>query len=101
MSEEPQTSIQIQRALKPEFLTHTKFEDFNLPAEVLSGLNDAGFTYCTPIQAQTLPVLLTGRDVAGQAQTGTGKTAAFLVTVITRLLSMNGKSNGLPSPSTL
>ncbi len=97
MSEEPQTSIQVQRALKPEFLTHTKFEDFNLPAEVLSGLNDAGFTYCTPIQAQTLPVLLTGRDVAGQAQTGTGKTAAFLVTVITRLLSRNGESNGLPS----
>ena len=97
MSEEPQTSIQVQRALKPEFLTHTKFEEFNLPAEVLSGLNDAGFIYCTPIQAQTLPVLLTGRDVAGQAQTGTGKTAAFLITVITRLLSENGKSNGLPS----
>ena len=73
MSEEPQTSIQVQRALKPEFLTHTKFEDLNLPAKVLSGLNDAGFIYCSPIQAQTLPVLLTGRDVAGQAQTGTGK----------------------------
>ena len=97
MSEEPQTSIQVQRALKPEFLTQTKFEEFNLPGEVLSGLSDAGFIYCTPIQAQTLPVLLTGRDVAGQAQTGTGKTAAFLVTVITRLLSMNAESRGLPS----
>jgi ATP-dependent RNA helicase RhlB len=97
MSEEPQESMQIQRALKPEFLTHTKFEEFNLPAAVLSGLNEAGFTYCTPIQAQTLPVLLTGRDVAGQAQTGTGKTAAFLVTVLTRLLSVHEKSSGLPS----
>ncbi|MGB9438475.1 MAG: DEAD/DEAH box helicase, partial [Desulfobacterales bacterium] len=97
MSEESQASLQIQRALKPEFLTHTKFEEFNLPAAVLSGLNEAGFTYCTPIQAQTLPVLLTGRDVAGQAQTGTGKTAAFLVTVITRLLAQPEKSNGLPS----
>ncbi len=96
MSEESQTSLQIQRALKPEFLTSTKFEEFNLPAAVLSGLNEAGFTYCTPIQAQTLPVLLTGRDVAGQAQTGTGKTAAFLVTVITRLLAVNEKSSGLP-----
>ncbi len=97
MSEEPQSSLQIQRALKPDFLTHTKFEEFNLPAAVLTGLNEAGFTYCTPIQAQTLPVLLTGRDVAGQAQTGTGKTAAFLVTVLTRLLSMHEKSSGLPS----
>ena len=98
MSEEPLSSLQIQRALKPEFLTHTKFEEFNLPATVLAGLNEAGFTYCTPIQAQTLPVLLTGRDVAGQAQTGTGKTAAFLVTVITRLLSLQEKkSDGLPS----
>jgi len=97
MSEEPQASLEIQRALKPEFLTHTKFEEFNLPAAVLSGLNEAGFTYCTPIQAQTLPVLLTGRDVAGQAQTGTGKTAAFLVTVITRLLSAPEKSSGLPA----
>ena len=97
MSEEPQASMQVQRALKPEFLTHTKFEEFNLPGKVLSGLNDAGFTYCSPIQAQTLPVLLTGRDVAGQAQTGTGKTAAFLVTVITKLLSLNGKSKGQPS----
>ena len=97
MSEESQASLQIQRALKPEFLTPTKFEEFNLPAAVLSGLNEAGFTYCTPIQAQTLPVLLTGRDVAGQAQTGTGKTAAFLVTVITRLLAVNEKSSGLPA----
>ncbi len=96
MSEEPQASLQIQRALKPEFLTHTKFEEFNLPDAVISGLNEAGFTYCTPIQAQTLPVLMTGRDVAGQAQTGTGKTAAFLVTVLTRLLSVPEKS-GLPS----
>ena len=97
MSEESQASLQIQRALKPEFLTQTKFEEFNLPAAVLSGLNEAGFTYCTPIQAQTLPVLLTGRDVAGQAQTGTGKTAAFLVTVITQLLALPEKSSGLPS----
>jgi ATP-dependent RNA helicase RhlB len=97
MSEEPQASLQIERALKPEFLTHTKFEEFNLPATILAGLQEAGFTYCTPIQAQTLPVLLTGRDVAGQAQTGTGKTAAFLVTVLTRLLSDHEKSNSLAS----
>ena len=97
MPEEPQSSMQIHRAQKPEFLTETRFDEFNLPDEVLSGLKDADFTYCTPIQAQTLPVLLTGRDVAGQAQTGTGKTAAFLVTVLNRLLSLTEKSSSLPS----
>ena len=45
----------------------------------MQGIRDAGFTHCTPIQAQTLPIALSGRDVAGQAQTGTGKTAAFLI----------------------
>ena len=96
MSEEPQSSLQLPRASKPEFLTETRFDEFDLPAEVLAGLKDAGFVHCTPIQAQTLPILLTGRDVAGQAQTGTGKTAAFLVTVLNRLLSEPAKSDGLP-----
>ena len=96
MSEEPQSSLQQPRAPKPEFLTETRFDEFNLPAEVLAGLKDAGFVHCTPIQAQTLPVSLTGRDVAGQAQTGTGKTAAFLVTVLNSLLSDSVKSDGLP-----
>lgn len=96
MSEEPQLSSQLLRAQKPEFLTDTRFDEFDLHAEVLAGLNDAGFVYCTPIQAQTLPVSLTGRDVAGQAQTGTGKTAAFLVTVLNQLLSKPEKITGLP-----
>src|SRR6185503_6010028 len=47
----------------------------------------AGFTHCTPIQEKVLPLSLAGRDVAGQAQTGTGKTAAFLITLFTRLLA--------------
>ncbi len=86
------------RANAPRFLTQTKFEDFRLKDEILSGLNDAGFTNCTPIQAQVLPLSLTGSDVAGQAQTGTGKTAAFLVTVFDRLLSEAGKKqDNLPS----
>ena len=94
--EEPQSSLQPPRAPKPEFLTETRFDEFNLPDEVLAGLKDAGFENCTPIQAQTLPVSLTGRDVAGQAQTGTGKTAAFLVTVLSGLLSEPAKKDGLP-----
>ena len=53
----------------------------------MRGIDEAGFTRCTPIQAQTLPHALTGRDVAGQARTGTGKTAAFLVALFQNLLA--------------
>ncbi len=68
-------------------LTDITFDSFELHPSLLAGLEAAGFTRCTPIQALTLPLALTGRDVAGQAQTGTGKTLAFLVTVINRLLT--------------
>jgi ATP-dependent RNA helicase RhlB len=68
-------------------LTDITFSSFELHPALLAGLEAAGFTRCTPIQALTLPVTLPGRDVAGQAQTGTGKTLAFLVTVVNRLLS--------------
>ena len=86
-----------RRAPKPDFLTQTRFDEFDLPARVLSNLNDAGFVHCTPIQEQSLPVSLAGHDVAGQAQTGTGKTAAFLVTMITRFLSQPDMPRDLPS----
>ena len=65
----------------------TTFESLGLAAPVLAGIREAGFARCTPIQAQTLPIALTGRDVAGQAQTGTGKTAAFLVALYHTLLT--------------
>src|SRR5438270_8611804 len=68
-------------------LTDTFFDSFDLHPDILSGLHAAGFTRCTPIQALTLPLALAGRDVAGQAQTGTGKTGAFLVAVMNRLLN--------------
>jgi ATP-dependent RNA helicase RhlB len=68
-------------------LTDVFFDSFDLHPSLLSSLHAAGFTRCTPIQALTLPVALTGRDVAGQAQTGTGKTGAFLVAVMNRLLT--------------
>jgi ATP-dependent RNA helicase RhlB len=67
-------------------LTETRFESFALDSRILAGLRDAGFERCTPIQAQALPVALSGRDVAGQAQTGTGKTAAYLVAALHHLL---------------
>ena len=68
-------------------LTDTFFTNFELHPLLQKGLDEAGFTRCTPIQALTLPMALTGRDVAGQAQTGTGKTCAFLVALMNRLLT--------------
>jgi ATP-dependent RNA helicase RhlB len=68
-------------------LTDITFSSLDLHPSLLEGLTQAGFTRCTPIQALTLPIALTGRDVAGQAQTGTGKTIAFLVAVVNRLLT--------------
>src|SRR5512135_1823915 len=97
MTEEQEPKETIQRAQQPSFLSETRFEDFNLPAEILAGLKEAGFNYCTPIQAQVIPLALEGRDVAGQAQTGTGKTAAFLVPVLTRLLTATERNPDLPS----
>ncbi len=81
---------------EPSFLTDVRFQDFDLPAAVLSGIQDAGFYTCTAIQAQSLPDSLAGKDIAGQAQTGTGKTAAFLITVFTRLIE-SGPLTGHPS----
>src|SRR3954468_24236631 len=68
-------------------LTDIAFSSFDLQPALLDGLEAAGSSRCTPIQALTLPITLAGRDVAGQAQTGTGKTLAFLVTVVNRLLT--------------
>ncbi|MBU1053801.1 MAG: DEAD/DEAH box helicase [Proteobacteria bacterium] len=86
-----------KRAEKPNFLTNTNFDEFKIPSNVLMGLKSAGFTLCTPIQARVLPLSLEGHDVAGQAQTGTGKTAAFLTTIASRLLLLENKMPGLPS----
>ena len=67
-------------------LTEVAFSSLELLPVVQDGVARAGFTHCTPIQALTLPLALKGRDVAGQAQTGTGKTAAFLLVIFQRLL---------------
>jgi ATP-dependent RNA helicase RhlB len=63
-----------------------RFADLDLPGAVRQGIESAGFTECTEIQAQALPPALAGSDVAGQSQTGTGKTAAFLIALFTRLV---------------
>ncbi len=74
----------------------------DLPELVRAGIDDAGFTECTPIQASTLPLALEGSDVAGQAQTGTGKTAAFLIATFARILKAGDvEQRRGPSPRAL
>lgn len=75
------------KSMQTTHLTENKFSDFNIHPDLLKGLEDAKFTHCTPIQALSIPPLLEGLDVAGQAQTGTGKTIAFLTAVLNRLLN--------------
>jgi len=77
-------------------LTDITFSSFALQPALLAGLEAAGFSRCTPIQALTLPVALPGGDVAGQAQTGTGKTLAFLITVMNRLLTQPALADRKP-----
>ena len=74
-------------AMSDSHLSSTRFASLDLPESLLRSLDEAKFEYCTNIQALTLPVMLEGFDVAGQAQTGTGKTAAFLLATMAHLLA--------------
>ena len=83
---EPEDNWNLSRFKVPVAEDRTRFHDFALPDELMHAIQEQGFTYCTPIQAEILPAALTGRDAFGRAQTGTGKTAAFLIAVITRMM---------------
>ncbi|MFC6673559.1 ATP-dependent RNA helicase RhlB [Marinobacterium aestuariivivens] len=79
-----------------------RFHDFNLPDAILRAIQDQGFQYCTPIQAATIEPALAGKDIIGKAQTGTGKTAAFLTGIITDLLDYPlGEERKLGEPRAL
>ena len=83
----------------PEKEGEKRFHDLELPDVVMHGIYDLGYQYCTPIQAEILPRALSGTDVTGKAQTGTGKTAAFLISIYARLIGkpLKGKQpNGTP-----
>jgi len=64
-----------------------RFVDFPIHQDILFGIQKLEFKYCTPIQGTALPLLLEGKDLTGKAQTGTGKTAAFLIAIFTQLLN--------------
>jgi len=77
----------------------TRFQDLSLPSEVMHAIADLNFRYCTPVQAEVLPNTLEGRDTTGRAQTGTGKTAAFLITILSAFLKSPheaGRKPGAP-----
>ena len=82
--------------MKNTHLTETRFSNLELSDIILNGLSDAGFNQCTPIQDKALPLSLRGKDIAGQAQTGTGKTATFLLAMFQHLL--NDESERIKNP---
>ncbi len=82
----------------------TRFHEFDLVDPLMHAIADLDFKYCTPIQASALPVTLAGRDIAGRAQTGTGKTAAFLIAIFNRFAKHplpDRESGGIASPRAL
>lgn len=87
--------------MSEKHLTETKFASLGLHPNVLDALDKAGFTYCTPIQELSLPLALQGKDVAGQAQTGTGKTIAFLVAIFNHLMTTERKDATSKQPRAL
>ena len=82
-------------------LSDLEFGSLGLPEAVMQGIEAAGFRQCTPIQAKTLPIALAGHDVAGQAQTGTGKTAAFLIALFCKLARPDDSGPRPPGPRAL
>ena len=80
-------------------MTITTFDSLGLSKAVLRALHETGYTTPTPIQAQAIPALIEGRDMLGLAQTGTGKTAAFVLPLLNLLGGHNGKGDGgKPTP---
>lgn len=79
-------------------LSDTRFSELDIHPDVQKGIETTGFEFCTPIQAMALPVALQGKDVSGQAQTGTGKTAAFLIACLHRLLNNQKRESSKKNP---
>jgi ATP-dependent RNA helicase RhlB len=75
-----------------QLFSDLNFTDVDLPGELLAAVNDLGFDRLTRVQAEVLPLSLEGRDIVAQAQTGSGKTAAYLLTVFSRMLRQERRS---------
>ncbi len=86
----------VSSAPVPETVASVTFADFGLHPDIARAVTEMGYITPTPIQAQAIPVVLTGKDVMGAAQTGTGKTAGFALPILHRLMPM---ANPSPSPA--
>ena len=88
VEESPEVGLETPapRKAREDVAAGVPFEQLGLSSPVLQGLHEAGFVRCTPIQEKSLPVTLKGKDIAAQAQTGSGKTAVFLITIFEALL---------------
>jgi len=82
----PAVRWDVSRYRVPPTEGKTRFHDLDIPPEIMHAIADLGFQYCTPVQAEILPKALAGFDATGRAQTGTGKSAAFLITILAHLL---------------
>ncbi|MCK5680356.1 DEAD/DEAH box helicase [bacterium] len=69
-----------------QVFSDTRFSQLDIPIEILEGIDQAGYEFCTPVQNEVLPRALKGEDIAAQSQTGTGKTATFLITLLAHLV---------------
>ena len=106
----PETKIQKKNLAKPRekrWSLHdfpveqkegeTRFHDFDLPLDIMHAIADLKFNYCTPIQAKLLPHTLKGKDATAKAQTGTGKSASFIITILAAFIKKSFKNrNGTP-----
>ncbi|MDR2406351.1 MAG: DEAD/DEAH box helicase [Deltaproteobacteria bacterium] len=95
-SKRPNPNGTPERPDRPDFLSPTRFTDFDLPQSLIEGLDVAGFFCATPAQAQIIPDALKGKDIACQAMSGTGKTVAYLVPMMARLIAKAPLSPGAP-----
>ena len=96
MDPKPKEESTTDQGGAPVLASGTEFAQFDLPEPLLKGLHDSGYFQCTPIQEQAIPLGLAGKDVAGEAQTGTGKTAAFLVPIFNHMLKDEARKPGKP-----
>ena len=95
----PNNNWDISQFVVPEAEGQQRFHDFDLPLPLMRAIHEAGFQYCTPIQGQSLEHTLLGKDLIGKAQTGTGKTAAFLISILSYFLEEEApglQKNGAP-----
>ncbi len=77
--------------MQQQVFSDTRFNELEIPEIVLEGIREAGYEFCTPVQKEVLPRALKNEDIAAQSQTGTGKTATFLITLLTRLVESGNK----------